>query len=373
MALPITQPQAIPEEKPAKSKIEIMAEIKKLFEKNNIVCDDEKILTFFNSISSGEGYKKDFTVKLSKDKKQIIKVFPLGKVFVEKYNDYFEFTNIFFDEIINNFNNTKLFKPYGDENHELGVKYFEILDLEKKEDGLYAQIELNDLGIQAIKNNRYSYISPEWGSRVDTDGTKYENVLWAITLTNIPALEGLNPTLQDQIKLNKKEAKMDFKLSLANLEGRIANKRLAEDPQNMLPPEILDALAIIKEAIAKIDELTQGKQVAEEQAQAAQAQAAVLMTEKSEKEKQDFFDNAVSKGKIEIKELELMKANYDKSKEFIITLVNARPEKSSNQLTSTKINKDVDLTDEDYFVMEKNGLDKNKPEDVKRYKMIIRG
>jgi phage I-like protein len=384
---------ATPQEK--KSKIEILNQIKKLIEKNGYAISDEKILEMFGVIQEGKGYLTKLNRKLDKNTHEI-KVFPKKTVYIEKYDEYINFDDKLFGEMIDSFNCPKLFKPYIDEDHQLGEKYADIIDLYIKPDGLYAKVQLNEKGINAIKNNIYSYISPEWGDRTDTDGDLHKNVLWAITLTNIPALEGENPKLQDQIRnLSKKlygGNRMDLRNKLSNLEGRVSNYKL-QDEAPVMPPEIMEAIQMIKDAVAKIDELTQinqqqeeqmaniaaEKEVAEKLAEDYKTKFDTIEAQKKEAEKEAFFTDVVSNGQLEAGEVEDWKLQYDKSKDFVVKILTSKPKKElGTQKTTTSLSgknedevivngKKIKLTQEDYDIMAAQKFDRYKPQDVERY------
>lgn len=398
-------PQAPPQEK--KSKIDILSSIKKLIEKNGYCISDEKILEMFGNINEGKGYLSKLNKRLD-TKKSIheIKVFPKKSVYIEKYDENIIFNDILFTQMIEGFNCPKLFKPYVDEDHQLKEKFADIIDLYIKDDGLYAKIELNEKGINAIKNNIYSYISPEWGDRADTDGDNHKNVLWAITLTNIPALEGENPKLQDQIKLNKTNGgfkNMDKNKTLnhrlATLEGKVSNYKLQDEAAAMMPPEIMEAIQMIKDALAVIDQMTQQNEIIQQQKEEIQAQKEVaeqtaleykekfdsIENEKLEQEKETFFENVVKEGKLNPDEVEDWKLQYTKSKDFVTKILSSRPEKSSGvQKTGTTLDnkgdvvmykgKSYKLSAMDYTIMANQKFDRHNPADVERYiKDVLEG
>lgn len=376
-----------------KSKIDVLGSIKKLIEKSGYAISDEKILEMFGVIEDKKGYLSRLNKKLdSSSDTQEIKVFPKKTVFIGKYRKTITFDDKLFNEMISAFNDPKLFKPYVDEAHMLGEKFADILDLLIKDDGFYAKIQLNDKGKDVIKNNIYSYISPEWGDRTDTDGNIHKNALVAITLTNIPALEGENPKLQDQIKLTKKGGiYMNISQKLANLEGRVSNYKLQDEATPPMPPEIMEAIQMIKEAIAKIDELTQQNQEVVEEKETAIAEKEVaektaieykekydtIETEKKEAEKDVFFEKVVSDGQLEAGEIEEWKLQYEKSQDFVTKILTSRPVKSNTQKTTTTLEDTSDevtyngkkykLSIADYKIMEQHNFDKTNVKDVDRY------
>ncbi len=385
-----------------KSKIEILNSVKKLVEKSGYRISDEKILEMFGVIENGKGFLQKLNKKLDGNKDVFeIKVFPKKTVYIEKYDEYVNFDDKLFSQMIEAFNCPKLFKPYMDVDHELKEKYLEILELENKEDGLYAKVQPNEKGKYAIKNNIYSYISPEWGDRTDLDGEIHKNVLWAITLTNIPALEGENPRLQDQIKLSKNikgERKMELSKRLLKLEGKLENYRLQDDAP-VMSPELMEAINMLKEAISKIDELTMQNQEIVEQKEEALSQKEVaektafeykqkhdqIEFEKKEAEKENFFVDVVTNGQLNPAEVEDWKLQYDKSKDFVIKILSARPKLENSQKVTSRMDsknidkislggKDYKLTETDYKIMNQYKYDRHNPSDVDRYvKEILDG
>lgn len=383
------KPVGIPDKK---SRIDVLGSIKKLIEKSGYAISDEKILEMFGVIEDKKGYLSKLNKKLdSSNDTQEIKVFPKKTVFIEKYKETITFDDKLFNQMILAFNNSKLFKPYMDEDHMLGEKFADILDLLIKDDGLYAKIQLNDKGKDVIKNNIYSYVSPEWGDRTDTDGNIHKNVLWAITLTNIPALEGENPKLQDQIKLTKGGKGMDaLNKRLTKLEGKLENYK-SQDEAPIMSPELMEAIGMLKEAIAKIDELTQQNQEVVEENETAMAEKEVaektameykekydtIETEKKEVEKDAFFEKVVSDGQLEAGEVEDWKLQYEKSQDFVTKILTSRPVKSNTQRTTTTLEatgdevmyngKKYKLSIADYKIMEQHNFDKTNGKDVDRY------
>jgi hypothetical protein len=315
-----------------------------------------------------------FKHKLSATPEQTVKVFPRKSVFVEKYNEYITFDDNFFDKMIESFNNPKLFKPYIDKEHELGIKYADITALFKKPDGLYATVELNELGLKAIKNNEYSYISPEWGARIDTEEIEHPVVLWAITLTNIPALEGELPRLQEQIKLER-ERKMSMSEKTLRLTARLeAFKLQGEADPAMMIKVIEETIAAIGEIQMKLTEAIGQRDQAIEESNAVSQQYESLHAEINSKNKEAFFEEVVKSGQVEMAELEAWKNQYETSKDFVTKILTSRPKKQNAQLSATMANLDqTGLTEEDYFIMAQEGYDKTDPKDVNRYKKLVLG
>lgn len=370
--------EGIPQ-KPTKSKLELLADFKKQLEKNGFIISDQKLEELLQVIQMGgvpQLRKLNQEIKLSGNPNQVIKVFPRKKCYFEKYEESIDFNEKFFDDVINNFNNPKLFKPYIDEDHNLEEKYAEIIQLEKREDGLYAHIELNTIGLDAIKNNKYSYISPEWGDRVDTEKKLHKNVLWAVTLTNIPAFEGELPRLQDQMKLKKNKGAKKMSKRLISLAADMKkldfNTELQDGGDNTAVIE--EALAMIQELAAKLQEALGAKDQAEEQMEETQAQLATIKKDNEEKEMNDFFEDAVKKSKIEPHEVDTLKELYKLDKCKVRTLIEGKKEIENKQKTlSAKSNGDG-LEALDYEIMEKQGyMNDDGTYQIAAYKKAIGG
>jgi phage I-like protein len=140
--------------------------------------------------------KINFEQLSDKKKEQWIKIFPLGKVFIEKYNEEKDINDEFINELLSAFHDEKLSKPKVDAEHDFGISYGDIIDLEKRNDGVYVKVFTNDLFYDAVTNRHYTYISPAFGQRTGVDKTVYPNALSAISLVNFPALEGSIGDLQ---------------------------------------------------------------------------------------------------------------------------------------------------------------------------------
>lgn len=364
-----------------KSKIEVLADIKKLFDKNGYQIDDDKLVALysaFNPQTTRQRFSLSYAPIVSEENVFEIKVFPRRRVYIEKERRYLTFDSKLFQDMIANFKNEKLFKPFVDNEHQLGEKYADVLDLYEKTGGLYARVKLNDKGVDVIKNNRYSYISPEWGDRIDTEMRPHKNVLWAITLTNIPALEGLNPTLQEQIRLNRKigGSHMTFKEKLSKLEGKVSTISLAsEDSVAAMPDMINEILGMLKEAVAKIEEITGQKDVAEKTAKEVQDKLNKIESATKEAEKASFFEDAVRLGKLEAGEVEDWKGQYDKSPDFVRMMISKRPEKQTVQMTaSAPASGSTKLEKLDYDIMRDQGFMKaDGSYDEARYIREVKG
>lgn len=309
-----------------------------------------------------------------------IMVFPRKEIFIKKYNEKTDFNQKLFDEMINNFNNPKLFKPFGDKSHEFEKKYFDILDLFSETDGLYANIKLNKSGYEAIKNREFSYISPAFGRRTDTDGTEYSNVLSAITLTNIPALEGELPQLQEQIKLTKKingGQEMDLETLQANFTALENNVKELNTKLDTKTNEG-QAVGLLREAMTQLTVINGAKESAEKKAIELSTELTGIKNEKKEAEKKVFLDTALKAGKFEASALENWSVLYDSNNEMVVKMLNATPEISEGQLTTPGTNlenaeyKKFDFeSKEDYGLALDHGVDMKNREQIKSFKLNV--
>jgi phage I-like protein len=201
--------------------------------------------------------KIDFDKIDNSKKEHWLKIFPRGEVYIEKYDRTENINDAFMNSMIEAFNDEKLSKPKMDNDHEFGVSYADILELQKRDDGLYGRILLNDLGYEAIKNRHYSYISPAFGERTGTDKTVYPNSLSAISLVNYPALEGSIGDVQSQIKLSKGEImNLEQKLEMLNAKvSEIEKVQLSKDGKAVDNTIVKETFELAKEAIGKVSEL----------------------------------------------------------------------------------------------------------------------
>lgn len=332
------------------------------------------------------------------NKIQEIMILPKKEVYIEKYKRKVNFDDVMFNEIISNFNNVKLSKPFMDDMHKLGISFADITGLTNKSNGLYAKIELNDLGMEAIKDKRFSYISPLVSPKVDTEGKEHNNVLWAVTLTNVPALEGEIPKLQDQLQLSRdsiksdirelknkfkfakynfinSEGSMNYKELLAKIEGKVSSTLSLEN--GVAPDVVTELLNMAKDLVGKLEEALSGKEEAEGKADTAEKVAMEATTELSKikdaskaSEKDLFFKEVVKSGQVEMKELELMKEHYDNNEKFVKDLILTRPKKEAGQMSSSLELEKSGLSKEDEFIMKDTGYDVSKPEEVQKYKEI---
>ena len=367
--------QEVPKKK--KGKLELLNDIKRMVEKNDIELSDEALLALMDKMVTKPGDVKtlSLTNKLeATNNEQVIQVFPRKKVFIEKYKTNINFDDKLFDQIISNFNNETLFKPFIDKDHELKESFGDITELFKNEKGLFARVKLNNLGIDAVKNGVYKYISPEWGSRSNTQNKQFRNVLWAITFTNIPALEGELPTLQDQIKLTREVHYMDYKQKLAHFEGRLnGNYRLQEGEEQSVPMNfVMEMLNALKDVTAQMEEALGAKEQVERVAEEATAELNKFKASQREKNKKEFFDFVVKEGILHPAKVTDWEEIYDTNEEWARKMLKKDGFTNNNEIQTSRQSENKSLTqgldDLDLKIMKDRGFDIDKPEDVKLYK-----
>jgi hypothetical protein len=149
---------------------------------------------------------------------------------------------------------------------------------------------------------------------------------------------------------------MTVKETFANFQGRVSALKFANETPGDMTGILTELMDTLKTWVTKIEELTGQKQVAEDAAVEAQAALNKINTEKSEAEKNLFFETAIKEGQLEIAELEDWKAQFDVSKEFVVKMIGMRPKKSSGQMSMSKISTSSKLAKDDYLVMDKQGF-----------------
>lgn len=379
--IPGTAPE--PSEPPKKKgKVELLAEIKKLLEKNGLTITDDDLLSIMDKMQiQGMSLKQRVNLfELSMidpvEDEQKILVFPKGKHWIEQYKQWLVFDDKFYKNVAKNFDDVKLNKPYIDKDHEYGQSYGDILGYEIDAQGMYFKIKLNNDGVELIKQRKYRYISPSFGDVTDTTKEKHNDWIATISLTNIPAFLGVIPELQKQIQLelnvkNGGKKKMEF----------VALTNFLELQNEASPEAILEAVKKLSEslkaALAEIDKLTganedQAKQI-EQKDQAINEMnknLTAIETEKRTKEADEVIKLAVEKGQYCVSEkfLELKKAEYIKDPAKIKTELSLIPEnkltgqQSASGAGETNI---IELSEEDKKLVLDMGYDLNEPKQKK--------
>lgn len=402
-----TQPVTPPT--PAKTKVDMIAEIKKLLVKNNMTIDDNSLLALIEKIQI-QGMSMKARIDLLElqmlqptEEEQEIIALPRGKHYVvtRTFEGWVDFNDKLFNDIIFNYKNTELSKPYIDKEHERAESFGNIYDPVIKSKGLFAKVKLNKLGYDLVKNDIYKYISPTITNHKDTKGNPITNWLATISLTNSPALLGVLPALQDQLSLQlselknkEKNKKMDNLILQTNfnklneLSVKFSGQSLnlvGEVSPETVAAALPDLLKMFEDLMKKIQELTgqvgsanKDAQVAKDAANAVNAQMSTMIAEKNKIECEAVIKEAVEFGifnpnekYIELKKKEFM-TDPKKVKEEIETLKlamgidkDAKPA-GATQLTST-LKGSMELSSEDLAIAKGAGYDLSKPEDKAKF------
>lgn len=281
---------------------------------------------------------------------QKIKIFPKGKIFIQKYNDYYNFDDKFFNEIIANFNNINVPKPRMDKSHKYEENYAEFRNPSNEPDGLYMEIRLNTAGVNLVKNGIYNAISPAFGGYTDVKGNKYKNVLYSVSLTNFPALGTSIPDLKEQITLEDKKQevkKMDEVLKELNLVAG-AKELEAVEKIKQLKTELDDSKSKVVELSEKL---------------------LAIETEALKKEAELSIDAAIEQAKIHPATKDFWVNEFVSDKSKVLEYLSKVPEKKSEMKTAngTITQTGFELSAEDKRLMKLAELDEKKSSDVEIY------
>ncbi len=349
-------------------------EAKKWLKENNI-----KYIEAEPALKEGERSMEIFELgKLKADKgKQKVLTLPRGKFYIEKYDTYIEFGDKLFNDIINNFKNPKLSKPFIDRNHEYKESYGDIVDMEIGEEGLYTYWTLNNRGIELIKTGTYKYISPSIENVKDLDGNLCRNVLISITLTNVPALLGALPTLQEQIQLSRNKEggrTMGFELIKTELgldvnvnESVVLNrvKELKTELEKMKEMK-MEMETVLKEKVELEKKLKETEKTLTE----LNAELQNIKQESLKREAEETIKKAIELGQYHPKLYDLKVEQYMKDKETVKKELEILP-KTKDEGRKTKTDKEdtnIQLYDDEREAMLEFGLDPKDKESVKIFR-----
>ena len=313
-------------------------------------------------------------IEIEPAEEQEIQVFPRGEHIIN--NKIRKFDDEFFKKIIESFNTDSLSKPYIDKNHKRAESYGDIMDLYIKPEGLFAKIKLNKKGTELIKDSEYKYVSPMYGPRTDTKGKEYEYVLYNISLTNNPALEGTLPQLQEQIQLEG-EKNMEKKELLEKILASGIVK--LEDENADFDAKITDVLGKLYEKLQEISEmalqiktlqdeksaLTSKVEEQEKEIKKAIEEKEKLEKEKLEKEATERIKMAVEQGQYPVALMEMKIQQYMKDKAEIEKELELLPKK-----IQSKTHEELVLSEEDQKIVAFAKLDIKNPRDMEILKMI---
>lgn len=308
---------------------------------------------------------------------QDILIFPRGKFFIQHLDRWIEFDNSFFNEILASFADENLAKPFIDKNHEKGESFGDIEELYIADDGLHAKIKLNEKGVELIKGREYKYISPWFGAFTDTQGKKHKWVLFSVSLTNIPALSGELPELQEQMQLEmearmEKTKQMYEKIKDVAMQKKWIQLEDEEKDFDTRVAELLEALynnmLSISDIATQVETLLAEKKSLQEKVEQTEAEMKKLEQEKLEKEAEEVIKLAVENGQYPVALFEMKKQQYIKDKELILKELELIPKKESVKMSSSAVA--VNLAAEDIEVMKNVGLNPADPKDVEFYKKV---
>jgi hypothetical protein len=305
-------------------------------------------------------------VKPTKEPQEII-IFPRGKYYVQRYDKYLNFNNDFFGEIINNFDSKVSFEPFMDKQHELKESYGDIENLTIKDNGLYATLNLNDLGVKAIKSREYRYLSPSFGELTDNEKKLHKNVLFSVSLTNVPALLATMPKLQEQLKLELGKEKENKKEESKMTELNMALGLNSEASDQVVLNAVLDMQTELEGVKKERDELKYRAEKAEKTASELGDELKQIENVQLEKEAKEVIKLAIDKGQYHPKLQELKISQYKNDKESVLAELALLPEKPAEQMTVNTEEK-VDLSQEDRDIMKAQKLDPSKKEDIDKFK-----
>jgi len=301
---------------------------------------------------------------------QDILIFPKGKFFIQHLKETIEFNEEFFNEILDSFKDEKLVKPFIDKNHEKKESFGDVIELYVAEDGMHAKVQLNDNGIELIKGREYRYISPWFGSFTDTEGKEHKWVLFSISLTNIPALSGALPELQEQMQLemmSKTNIAFEKMLTIAKQKGWISLQDEEKDFDTRVA-ELLEALynqlLTLSDTASQVDTLLKEKEVLQEKVSQQEKQINEMNQKQLEKEADEVIKQAIEQGQYHISLYEFKRQQYIQDKQMILKELSLIPKKQNVKGQAVRI----ELQEEDVKAMKLAGLDPQNLEDVKLYK-----
>ena len=295
-----------------------------------------------------------------------ILIFPRGKFYIEKYNEWLDFNDDFFNKIIYTFKNANLPKPFLDVDHQENESLGEIVDLFITNEGLKGVVELNSLGVELIKNKIYRYTSPHWSEIVDNNGRKWEYYLRSVSLTNIPALLNNISKVNNQLKLNFKEGQMkkiNYELSQVTDD---AIKRIVEDliAQGEKQEEIIASLEKqVTELKAKLEEATKQNEI-------LQKENEQIKEMNAEKEADEFVKKQLNDKKIDIAVVDFWKKQYKLNRDETIKYFDVLSNKQDD--VAFKLSTKFNLKDEDLAVMKSCKLDAKNEKDVEFYLKVVK-
>jgi hypothetical protein len=309
-----------------------------------------------------------------------VMVFPRGKHYINKYNIVLDCNDKFFNSVKSWWENSTFKKPFLDKGHEFNERYGEFTDYRITDKGLELYLNLNDEGKELVKSGKYEYLSPTFTDAADSNGEKYKNVIFSVSLVNNPALLVLDK-IQNQIALsfNGDEEFDTQKKGGSTMELRevIAGKlslSLAADDSSILTKieELIKSGATVEDLMAKIqmmkDELAGAKEelaVAQDEKKKACDELSVIKAEAEKAEAEKVIDEAIKCGQFHPALKELKLSQYMSSKDDVLKELSVLP-KVENKVQSTSSGViEGSFSELDKAILLSVDYDLNDPKDIK--------
>lgn len=319
------------------------------------------------------------------EKEQIVCVFPFENLWLEDYQRWQEFTEAHAREVIANFENPDVIKPIIDKEHEYKESFGDIIRLFIDErngiKGLFAEIKLNPMGFELVKNRVYKGLSPALKPYTDVKKQTYQNVLWALSLVNFQGLGTTTPSIQEQLELKKnierdsmKNLAVELGISPDSGETQILEKirglrvqlETAQKEKDEKEKKIVEMETgqsemnkIITTLQTKINELLESMKMAEEAKADEEAEKAVEM--------------GIQQGKIERELKEIYKKRYKTDRESFNLEMSVRKPLLNMQRQSLTGDSVEGISVELSAFMKKAGLDERNPVHIEAAKKEFKG
>ena len=262
-------------------------------------------------------------------------ILPVGEFHTAKYGDL-DISQEMVGALVDNWKFKALGErlPFIDTDHDQGAANGWIVELQAKDDGLYAKIEWTDIGRENVEQKRYRYFSAMIAEHKNIEtGEKVWPVLKAVSLTNTPVMDTMPAvTLNDKTS----HGEGDTISKVENMDFEALLKAFGELKANLTPEQITqlsDAIGVKKvepvlsdgAAAAKAKEKTiESLQKSVEDLTAM----VVELTEKNQEETENvFFARILSEGRIAPVDVQEWKDFYRKDPSGTSKLLEKLPKK----------------------------------------------
>jgi len=303
--------------------------------------------------------------KLDADKPeyQTIQLLPRGKYWIEGRQEYLLFDDTMFKELVDSFNDPAIPQMSLDKNHKREESYGSFQNMRITEKGLVADVKLNDTGKRLIKQEEYKYISPYFGSYVDTNKKAHKWNMSLVTLTNIPALGGLLPTLQSQIELEdkQKQPKQEGKhMNMVALEVGLQ----AEANETI----VLEAVRALKSKVIALEndnaKIALERNATEKALSEVNAKIALENEERNKKNAEVIVLEAIKKGKIMPTQKDIYLKRYcrsDEERQEVELEFKMLSEKKEGSVSVPGTETEIKLTDKQMKAVKAHEIDTKDP------------